>query len=57
MGLEAGGVYKRFIVEGNFNYIYTLNYQWELLNDFTGPMIQGNNQINIFLGLKTIYQF
>ena len=57
MGLEAGGVYKRFIVEGQFTYIYALNYQWELLNDFTGQMIQGNNQINVFLGIKTIYQF
>ena len=37
MGLEAGGVYKRFIVEGQFTYIYALNYQWELLNDFYRP--------------------
>ena len=57
MGLEAGGGYKRFILEGQLTYIYALNYQWELLNELTGPMIQGNNQTNIFLGIKTIYQF
>ena len=57
MSLEAGGGYKRFILEGQLTYIYSLNYQWELLDELTGPMIQGNNQTNIFLGIKTIYQF
>jgi len=57
MGLEAGGGYKRFILEGQLTYIYSLNYQWEILDELTGPMIQGNNQTSIFLGIKTIYQF
>jgi hypothetical protein len=57
VGLEAGGGYRSFILEGQLTYIYVLNYQWEFSNELTGPMIQGNNQTNIFLGIKTIYQF
>jgi len=57
IGLEAGGFYKRFILEGQLTYIYSLNYQWELLNESKGPLTQGNNQTNIFLGIKTAYQF
>ena len=57
VGLEAGGGYRSFILEGQLTYIYALNYQWEFSNELTGPMIQGNNQTNIFLGIKTIYQF
>jgi hypothetical protein len=55
--LEAGGFYKRFIFEGQLTYIYSLNYQWELLNELNGPLSQGNNQSNVFLGIKTAYQF
>ena len=57
MGLEAGGFYKRFIFEGQLTYIYSLNYQWELLNELNGSLTQGNNQSNVFLGIKTAYQF
>lgn len=57
MGLEAGGFYKRFIFEGQLTYVYSLNYQWELLNDSKSPLTQGNNQTNVFLGIKTAYQF
>ena len=57
MGLEAGGFYKRFIFEGQLTYIYSLNYQWELLNELNGSLTQGNNQSNVFLGIKTVYQF
>jgi hypothetical protein len=57
IGLEAGGFYKRFIFEGQLTYIYSLNYQWELLNELNGPLSQGNNQSNVFLGIKTAYQF
>ena len=57
MGLEAGGLYKRFIFEGQLTYIYSLNYQWELLNELNGSLTQGNNQSNVFLGINTVYQF
>ncbi|MDC1517255.1 capsule assembly Wzi family protein [Cyclobacteriaceae bacterium] len=57
MGLEAGGFYKRFIFEGQLTYIYSLNYQWELFNESKAPLTQGNNQSNVFLGIKTAYQF
>ena len=57
LGLEAGGFYKRFLFEGQLTYVYSLNYQWELLNDSKSPLTQGNNQTNVFLGIKTAYQF
>ena len=57
LGLEAGGFYKGFIFEGQLTYVYSLNYQWELLNELKGPLTQGNNQTNVFLGINTAYQF